>query len=154
MMCWDGKCEEGTALCCRYCEKYNTCTDVCSDNCGGKTMKWIYIGDSGVTGMDTYRCSECCCLIHVEGDVLPKDCPNCGAKSFDEEAKTKIEWISAKEAKPKKSGVYLCWTRYGAMVLPFSVKYNAFNTRDNDKEVGTDLEVKAWALPLEGPEEK
>ena len=116
-------------------------------------MKWIYIGNSGVTGMDTYRCSECCCLVHVEGDELPKECPNCGAKSFDEEGKTKIDWILTKSAKPTKSGDYLCWTKYGAMVLPFSEKYDAFNTRDSYEEPGSDLDVKAWALPIEGPAE-
>lgn len=30
-ICWDGSCEEGINLCCKCCEKYETCTDACND---------------------------------------------------------------------------------------------------------------------------
>ena len=163
MLCWDGKCAEGIGLCCKWCDKKETCGDPCDDTkcmeekSMSEKMRWLYIGNKVVDGnvLEVYRCSKCCCLIHVEkGEGLPNECPDCGEKSFDEEAKTKIDWILTKEAKPTKSGDYLCWTRYGAMVLPFSVKYNAFNTRDSYEETGSDLEVKAWALPIEEPVEE
>lgn len=154
MLCWDGKCEEGIALCCKDCEKIKPAVMHAVMNIVEVTMKWIYIGNNNSLGMDVYRCSDCCCMIHTEKEQgLPAICPNCGGKSFDEDAKTKIDWIMVETAKPTKSGDYLCWTKFGAMVLPFSVKYNAFNSRDSYEEPGSDIHVVAWAPSIVSPKE-
>lgn len=43
---------------------------------------WIYIGDKSYKGLKTYRCSACCCMVHVES-VLPEECPNCGKRNVE-----------------------------------------------------------------------
>lgn len=154
MLCWDGKCEEGILLCCKECEKYSTCDDACREDCGGENMRWVYIGDNTTTGMDTYRCSECCCMVHVEKDGgLPRECPNCGNKTFDDELTTKVEWILTKDLLPPKSGEYLCYIQHikHMCYLKYSAVHRAFNCDDGDRAPVNKLEVDAWVPKIEPP---
>lgn len=117
-------------------------------------MKWTYIGNKGITGMEAYSCSKCHCIIHVEkGSGLPRECPNCGGK--DEEEFTEVNWTLTKDDLPTKSGEYLCWintgrTSYGTE-LHYSAVHKSFNCRDYDKDPRNIMEVAAWAYRPRGP---
>lgn len=60
-----------------------------------------------------------------------------------------IEWHKARDGRPEKSGMYLCYTRAGSIAdLPYSSvheRFNAFDSSKADLLKGTEIDVLAWA---------